>query len=93
VVAASAAVVPAAVKITIRDLKYLPETVEIQKGQTIEWVNDDLTPHTVTSDGGNTFDSGSIEAGSSWSHTFSQPGTFPYLCTFHTEMKGTVVVK
>jgi plastocyanin len=37
--------------------------------------------------------SGSIEPDASWSHTFSQAGTFPYYCTFHTEMKGTVIVK
>jgi len=86
-------VAPAAAQVTIRDLKYSPETIEIKKGQTIEWANDDLTPHTVTSEAANKFDSGSIDTGASWSHTFSQAGTFPYSCTFHSEMKGTVVVR
>ena len=39
------------------------------------------------------FDSGMIEPGSSWSHTFNQAGTFTYSCTPHPFMKGTVVVK
>jgi hypothetical protein len=58
-----------------------------------EWDNNDLTPHTVTSANGGELNSGSIEADASWSHTFTQPGEFPYFCTFHPEMKGTIVVK
>lgn len=73
-------------------LKYSSETIQIKAGETVEWVNDDLTPHTVTSQSGE-FDSGSIDAGETWRHTFTQPGTFPYFCTFHKEMTGTVVVK
>jgi plastocyanin len=83
----------AATQVTIADVKYSPETIEIKKGDTVAWINNDLTPHTVTSQNGSELNSGSIEAGSSWNHTFQQTGTFPYYCTFHTEMKGTVTVK
>jgi len=84
---------PATAKVTIQRLTFSPETVEVRKGETVEWENKDLTPHTVTSQKGNELSSGSIEAGASWSHTFPQTGTFPYLCTFHDEMKGTIIVK
>ena len=87
----SAGVVSA--QVTIETLKYSPETIEIKKGETVKWTNNDLAPHTVTSQTGDTFNSGSIDPDSSWSYTFSQPGTFPYYCTFHPEMKGTVTVK
>jgi plastocyanin len=86
-------VAPAAVKVTIKSLKYLSDTTQIKTGETVEWVNDDLTPHTVTSDSGGELNSGSIDVGATWRHTFSQPGTFAYFCTFHKEMKGTVIVK
>jgi plastocyanin len=86
-------VAAASARVTIQALKYSPETIEITKGETVEWDNKDLTPHTVTSQSGGEFDSGSIEADVSWSHTFGQAGTFPYYCTFHPEMKGTIVVK
>ena len=86
-------VAPAATKVTIKSLKYLADTTEIRTGETVEWVNDDLTPHTVTSDSGGELNSGSIDVGATWSHTFSKPGTFAYFCTFHREMKGTVIVK
>ena len=83
----------AAAQVTIQTLKYSPETIEIKRGETVEWQNNDLTPHTVTSQTGNELNSGSVEPDATWSHSFSQPGTFPYYCTFHTEMKGTVIVK
>lgn len=84
---------PAAAQVTIESVKYSPETIEIKKGETVAWINNDLTPHTITSQSGGELNSGSVEAGSSWSHTFTQAGSFPYYCTYHTEMKGTVTVK
>ena len=79
--------------VTIRLVKFSPETIEVKTGQTVEWANNDLTPHTVTSQGTGDLNSGSIDAGASWRHTFTQAGSFPYYCTFHPEMKGTVIVK
>lgn len=90
---AAGSVAAASVHITIQSLKYSPETIEITKGGTVEWDNKDLTPHTVTSQSGGEFDSGSIEADASWSYTFGKTGTFPYNCAFHPEMKGTIVVR
>ena len=86
-------IAPAAQKVTIKSLKYSPDTIQITKGETVEWVNDDLTPHTVTSDSGGELNSGSMDVGTTWRHTFTQPGTFAYFCTFHREMKGNVIVK
>jgi plastocyanin len=83
----------ATARVTIQALKYSPETIEIRKGETLAWDNKDLTPHTVSSPNGGELNSGSIEPDASWSHTFTQPGEFPYFCTFHPEMKGTIVVK
>jgi plastocyanin len=74
----------------MKNMKFSPATIEIKKGNTVEWKNDDITPHTATSAA---FDSGSIASDAGWRHTFTQAGSFPYYCTFHPEMKGTVVVK
>ncbi|MFN2542664.1 MAG: cupredoxin domain-containing protein [Chthoniobacterales bacterium] len=83
----------AAAQVTIATVKFSPATIEIKNGATVEWINNDLTPHTVTSQSGGELNSGSIEPGASWSHTFVQPGSFPYYCTYHTEMTGTVTVR
>src|SRR5438045_1185353 len=79
-------------RISIKLLKFSPEKVEVKSGETVEWANADLTPHNVTSVGAQEINSGTIDAGASWNHTFSRPGAFSYYCTFHPEMKGTVIV-
>ena len=74
----------------MKNIKFSPTTIEIKTGDTVEWKNDDITPHTATSA---TFDSASIAPEASWKHTFNDAGTFPYSCTFHPDMKAVVTVK
>ncbi len=82
---------PVVMQMLIRNMQYSPATVEVKRGDTVEWKNDDITPHTVTSVSFG--DSGSIEPEKSWRHTFTEAGQFPYACIFHPDMKGSVVVK
>ena len=81
---------PVVAHVAMKNMKFSPATIEIKKGDTVEWTNDDITPHTTTSP---TFDSGSIDPDKSWRHTFSDAGSFPYACTFHPDMKAAVTVK
>ena len=81
---------PLIVHVAMKNMKFSPATIEIKKGDTVEWKNDDITPHTATSA---TFDSGSIASDAAWQHTFKEAGNFPYTCTFHPVMKGTIIVK
>jgi len=73
---------------------YQPSIITIVLGvnNTVTWVNNDGVAHTVTASD-SSFDSGPLEAGSSWSHTFTAVGTYQYSCSYHSWMKGTVVVK
>ncbi|HEX8242453.1 MAG TPA: cupredoxin family copper-binding protein [Longimicrobium sp.] len=79
-------------KAGMRNLAFVPGRIEITAGTTVEWTNNDPLQHTVTADDGS-FDSGLIGTGGTWRHTFTTPGTYPYHCTPHPFMKGTVVVK
>jgi plastocyanin len=81
----------AIVQVVMRNMRFSPASVEIKPGETVEWTNEDITPHTATS--APLFDSGSIDPDKSWQHTFTEPGNFPYTCTFHPEMKAIVTVK
>ena len=56
------------------------------------WSNDDSVPHTVTARE-DTFDSGVLMSGESFSQTFAEPGTYDYFCAIHPSMTGTVVVR
>jgi plastocyanin len=83
---------PKVVIVTIRLMKFSPDRLEINAGDTVEWKNADLTPHTATAPT-KEFDSGPINAAAVWRQTFTKPGSIPYVCTFHPEMRGVVVVK
>jgi len=69
-----------------------PFTISLASQTTVEWGNADGTTHTVTSDDGTSFSSGNIGAGGTFTHTFAAPGNFPYHCTIHPGMVGTIVV-
>ncbi len=90
-VIAPAEAAPAA-QVAIRSLQFDPVTVEVKKGDVVEWKNDDLVPHTATATPAS-FNSGTIASGQSWRYTFTQAGNYPYVCTFHPQMKGVVIVK
>jgi plastocyanin len=62
-------------------------------GTTVTWTNNDTLPHTVTADD-NSFDSGTIQPGQSYSHTFGTAGSYTYFCSIHgkASMSGAVQV-
>ena len=71
---------------------YNPNPVTIARGGTVTWVNNDTIPHTSTSDSG-AWNSGNLAAGASFSMTFPNSGSYPYHCTLHPGMVGTVTVQ
>ena len=73
-------------------LNYSPSSFKLVVGvnNTVTFLNQDSTTHTVTASDGS-FDSGDIHAGGSWTHTFAA-GTYSFHCTYHSYMKGTITV-
>jgi plastocyanin len=59
---------------------FSPQVLAIHVGQTVTWTNNGTQVHSVVSDPGypQQFDSGGLGAGATFSHTFSQPGSFSY---------------
>src|SRR5947208_15885485 len=78
-------------QVAIQALAYVPETLTVRPGDVVVWTNKDPFPHTVTAAGA--FDSGPIAAGKSWRFTAKKAGSYSYLCTLHTTMKGTLRVE
>lgn len=97
------------VKMTDTPPKFVPEKVTINKGDTVKWVNNAASLHSVTTNkavaqdpsdvslpaGAKPFDSGFMPPGANWSYTFTVPGTYKYLCLPHEKdkMVGIVEVK
>jgi len=90
--AAGAADAGNATRADIRGMAFAPARIEVAAGATIRWTNTDMVVHTVTADDAS-WDSGPIEPGATWSHTFATAGDYSFHCTPHPFMKGVVVVR
>jgi plastocyanin len=77
--------------VSIKGFAFNPATIQAKAGENVTWTNEDSVPHTVTLDDGSS-KSGNIAGGATYSHAFTQAGTFAYHCEIHPQMKGTVTV-
>jgi len=78
-------------RIVIEGLKYAPETLVVKRGDTVMWVNKDPFPHTATA--ARAFDSGPMQAGTSWRFVARRAGSYAYVCTLHSNMRATLRVE
>ena len=78
--------------VVVEAMRFAPETLTVQRGDRVVWVNKDLFPHTATASAG-TFDSGSIAPSASWTYVAHEAGDHPYLCSLHVTMKGMLSVR
>ncbi len=75
---------------------FQPEEITVAPGTTVTWTNEDGFQHTVTSgtrDQPTELFDETVAGGGSFSYTFEEPGTYPYFCSIHPGMEGTVVVE
>ena len=61
-------------------------------GTTVTWINHDDIPHTAVSTDG-VFKSKVMDTDEKFSYTFTKAGTYPYFCSVHPKMTGTIVVQ
>lgn len=80
---------PSAADVEVQDFAFAPATVRIAAGGQVTWSFTGAAPHTATGEG---FDSGIVDAGATFEHTFEEVGTFAYACAVHPDMQGTVEV-
>lgn len=89
---------PAGPAVTMKDISFKPGAVTVKKGQTVTWTNEDSVGHDVTEESGpgpkfKSGGPGGIAKGATFSHKFTQPGTYRYVCTVHGGMKGSIKVE
>jgi len=77
------------IKINIEKMVYLPPTVTVKVGDTIEWSNGDFLAHTAT-DRAKTFDL-NLPPGKTARLVIGKAGTISYYCRYHPNMKGSIV--
>jgi plastocyanin len=79
--------------IVMKSFTFTPASLTVAPGAKITVVNQDQAPHTVTAND-KSFDSGNISSGQRGEVTApTKPGSYPYICTIHQYMTGTLIVK
>jgi plastocyanin len=74
-----------------------PPQVVVPVGTTVTWANNDQEDHDVVPSDPNfaldpNFISPSVAPGTTWSYTFTVPGTYDYMCDLHADMTAQLVV-
>jgi plastocyanin len=83
----------AAVRVSIKEFTFGPDKFTVSPGATVTVVNEDSTAHTLTASGQGAFDTGTIGGGKTGTFTApTAPGSYPFICTLHQFMKGTLTV-
>jgi plastocyanin len=77
-------------EVWMTDTSFLPTNLNVSAGTEVTWVNTSAIAHTVTSNTG-LFDE-LLGVNESYSYTFSEAGTYSYVCTLHPGMAGTITV-
>jgi plastocyanin len=70
---------------------FAPVRIEVEPGDSVEWTNRDLVPHTATADDSE-WTTGEIKNGATGRFIPGSAGTYAYHCTFHPQMTGVIVV-
>jgi plastocyanin len=81
--------------VVIRDFAFTPAVVRVRPGTKVTWVNCEpagTDSHTSTSDA-DVWSSPLLATGATYTQAFSAVGSYPYHCTPHPGMRGTVTVE
>lgn len=79
-------------RVEIRGFEYHPKRLEVSVGDTVVWVNRDMVAHTATARD-TAWDSGTIATDSTSHRVVRSKGRSSYICTYHPNMTGTLVVR
>ena len=76
--------------VVIRQMKFEPTELKLHKGDTVLWINKDITDHDITEEVGKQWSSSKIAMNKSWSMVVNESAD--YYCSIHVVMKGKLLV-
>lgn len=80
-------------RVRIANFEFKPQKVVVKPGTKVTWVNDDSSLHDIKDTSPlATPVSPSMSKGDTFSITYGQPGSYPYVCGIHPYMIGSVEV-
>jgi plastocyanin len=81
-------------RVSVQDNEFVPETISVQKGETVTWIHEGSAPHNVVNtQEGQQPKSDVFQSGATYEYKATKAGTIDYVCTLHPGMDGKIVVK
>ena len=77
--------------VLIRQMQFIPSSLKVQKGDTVEFINEDMVAHDITEASHQAWSSSVLPSGNSWKLVVA--GDANYYCRIHPVMKGSLVIR
>ena len=71
---------------------YHPAVITVKVGDAVTWTQQDRDPHDVLMTDPAGLRSPILVKGETYTHTFTAPGSYSYICSVHPYMRGKVIV-
>lgn len=78
-------------QIEIDNFNFTPQTLTVSAGTEVTWINNDDVPHLIVNVQGKFKQSPVLDTDQRFSAMLPKPGTYPYYCSLHPKMQGTIV--
>jgi len=78
-------------RIRITKFKFIPDEIEVQIGDKVIWVNEDLAPHTATAKD-SSWTTGKLKRNDEEIVEISEGMSGSYFCKYHPNMKATLII-
>ncbi|MEP7327109.1 MAG: cupredoxin family copper-binding protein [Gemmatimonadota bacterium] len=79
--------------VTISGMAFDPAALEVERGDTVVWINRDIVPHTATDTLPNGWDTGTLTQGQTGRFVPRRRGEVKYFCRFHPTMQGKLIIR
>ena len=83
--------IPKVYQVQIKDMKFEPAELTVDKGDTVVWTNLDMTVHDITDQAANSWTSGPLLSGKSWKMAIKKESD--YYCSIHKVMTGKIMLE
>ena len=83
--------IPKVHTVEIKQMRFQPAELIVEKGDTVVWINNDIVAHDVTEESSKVWTSSLMPVGKSWRLAVTQSAD--YYCSIHMVMKGKLIVQ
>jgi plastocyanin len=74
-------------------MAFHPDALELQRGDTVVWINRDIVPHTATAIRKSGWNTGRLLQGERGRYVPRLRGDDPYFCELHPTMLGKLIIR